>query len=366
MYKKINKFIFISIFALLFLIPFKANAFQITDNQTVDINKIWTIKFTGDVGFDDFTKSAITVTDSKGNNVNITISQGSDSKTLLVNAPNEGYTPGEFYTLTIDAKAHSIKGENLKKERILHFNIKSVNPKVITKVMTYEGLGYQYNNYDLPKTVTIQLADGSTKEANVKWDHDCIDGSTAGDFTYYGTVDGTNIKSQAKFTIKSMKTINDLQDYLNYTYKSIDSPISKLNFEYTIEQNDYDLYPYDLRIKTKWNPLEFSPFDLEHSIKISDEDKKKTIDLLKDLQRRMASDCIRYCSGKKIEGGFFDYGYEYPNIHAGYYTIPFLTWINYDYDVVNASNYNNTHVTNFQWFNLYDDYNFTGEAKRTR
>jgi hypothetical protein len=125
MYKKIHSLIFIFTFALLFLITSKANAFQITDNQTVDANKTWTINFTGEVGFDDLTKKDITITDSKGAKVGVTVSAGTDNKSVIVSAPQGGYTPGESYTLTIGTNAHSKEGKSLKQQRTLHFNIKN-------------------------------------------------------------------------------------------------------------------------------------------------------------------------------------------------------------------------------------------------
>lgn len=125
MYKKIHSLIFIFTFVLLFLITSKANAFQVTDGQTVDTNKTWTIRFTDEVGFDDLTKEGITVTDSKGAKAAVTVSAGTDNKSVIVNAPQGGYTPGESYTLTIGTNAHSKEGKSLKQQRTLHFNIKN-------------------------------------------------------------------------------------------------------------------------------------------------------------------------------------------------------------------------------------------------
>ncbi|NMM64298.1 hypothetical protein HBE96_16865 [Clostridium sp. P21] len=99
------------------------NAGKFTDYQTVDKNKTWTLVFTADVGFDDQTKQGITVTDSNGNPVSVGIQTGKDSKTIIVTAPSEGYTPGKTYILNIGTKAHSAKGTALKNSYKLHFNI---------------------------------------------------------------------------------------------------------------------------------------------------------------------------------------------------------------------------------------------------
>lgn len=130
-------FSFITIVFLIFSVHIKVSAFQITDNQTVDANKIWTIKFTDAVGFDDLTKQGITVTDSKGNAANITIIQGLDDKTILVNPPQGGYTLGESYALTVNTMVHSSKGKNMKKERVVHFYIKN---EETTNINSYDDL----------------------------------------------------------------------------------------------------------------------------------------------------------------------------------------------------------------------------------
>jgi serpin B len=119
-----NKFLMAVIFSAFLLIAPNVQAANFTDNQTVDANKTWTLTFIGAVSFDDATKQGITVTDSKGNLVNVSIQLGADNKSVIVTAPQEGYTPGESYILNIGTKVHSNKGKALKNEYKLHFNIK--------------------------------------------------------------------------------------------------------------------------------------------------------------------------------------------------------------------------------------------------
>ncbi|MDW8802663.1 Ig-like domain-containing protein [Clostridium sp. A1-XYC3] len=120
-----KKFIIATLFSAFLLIAPNAKAASYTDNQTVDANKTWTIKFTGSVGFDDSTKQDITVTDSKGNPVSVGIQLGQDGKTIIVTAPQGGYKVSESYKLNIGYNAHSIKGKKLKNKYMIHFNIKS-------------------------------------------------------------------------------------------------------------------------------------------------------------------------------------------------------------------------------------------------
>lgn len=125
MIKKFRLFIILGIICTSLFVTNVVKAAKFTDGQAVDTNKTWTLKFTGEVGFDDMTKKGITVTDSKGNIVNVEIKQGQDTKTLLVTAPQGGYTPGGNYTLNIGVNTHSKLGKSLKSEYKLHFNIKS-------------------------------------------------------------------------------------------------------------------------------------------------------------------------------------------------------------------------------------------------
>jgi hypothetical protein len=127
-----------------FLIPHKVQAFQIKDYQSVPSNKPWTIRFTGNVSFDNLTQSGITVTSSKGKKVNISLSKGIDSKSIFVTPPSGGYPEGETYTLTVDVKAHSIKGKNLKQNRAINFNVPYTDHSQLTEQEKVQDFEYMY------------------------------------------------------------------------------------------------------------------------------------------------------------------------------------------------------------------------------
>ncbi|MFL0195384.1 leucine-rich repeat domain-containing protein [Clostridium sp. WILCCON 0269] len=120
-----NKILIVIFFSTFLLIASNVQAVSFTDNQTVEANKTWTIKFNSDVELDDVSKQGITVTNSKDNTVNVGIQLGDDSRTVIVNAPDGGYTAGESYTLNVGIKVHSSKGKLLKNEYKLHFSIKN-------------------------------------------------------------------------------------------------------------------------------------------------------------------------------------------------------------------------------------------------
>lgn len=357
LFKKVS-IIFCAI-CIIMLLP-KITYAKTINKGTVDKLKNWEVHFNQEFNIDDI-KNYITVTDTNGNNQNIDIESGSDSKTVLVKAPSNGYIPGN-YILKVSSNAKSKSSKNLKEDVIVNFSVDSN----IKSIPDYTKDAWQGNNYALPKSVKGTLKDGSTAELSVIWDKEFIDGSKVGTYTYYGKVDGYNGEVKLIINVKPINNVYDFSEYLNQYFGSLQTPLGLLHFTFTIDENELNFFPQDMQIKTDWNPSEFSPYELQYSIKINDTDKQKTIDLLKDFQQKIANEAFKYFPNKKIEGGFFTSGYEYQYIHAGYWTTKFLTWINYNYDVLNASDYKSTQITNFQWFNLYDDYNFTGEAKRTR
>ena len=120
-----NKFTLAAFFSIFLLFSSSVQAVKFDDNQKVEPNKTWTIKFSDDVEFDDATKQGITVRDSSFTEVNVGIQLGQDNKTVTVTAPDFGYTPGENYILNIGNKVHSSNGKALKNECNVNFCIES-------------------------------------------------------------------------------------------------------------------------------------------------------------------------------------------------------------------------------------------------
>jgi Trypsin-like serine proteases, typically periplasmic, contain C-terminal PDZ domain len=192
--------IFVSLFMLvstLIFIPKNVLAFQVNDNQVVDTNKVWTIRFTGEVGFDSLTQQGITVVDSKDNTVNVSLALGSDNKSITVTPTESGYIPGESYTLTVGKSAHSKNNISMKQDRIIHFSIKL---KAINKIDDINTTVNQNASYSLPSTVKAYMSDGSTQNVNVTWDKQA-DTTQTGTFIYYGSVSGYSAKIKLTLTV---------------------------------------------------------------------------------------------------------------------------------------------------------------------
>lgn len=113
-------------------------AAKFIDNQVVDSNKTWIVKFNSEVALENLTRDAITVTDSKGTKVNIGVQQGEDKKVVKVTAPEEGYLSGEKYVLKIGNNIYSTTGKALKNEYKLDFSVgdkdKTLNKDLKTKI----------------------------------------------------------------------------------------------------------------------------------------------------------------------------------------------------------------------------------------
>ncbi|MDW8802199.1 hypothetical protein P8V03_13675 [Clostridium sp. A1-XYC3] len=151
---KLKSFIIASLIGGTLLIPGKVQAFQVNNNQTVDANKVWTITFTDEVGFDDLTKKGIKVLDKEGNAINVTLGLGADNKSIIVIPPQNGYKPGESYKILVDTAAHSKKGKAMKQQRVMDFNIKTESSSNIGNKYVFTS------DEDLNKKEFIDLKSG--------------------------------------------------------------------------------------------------------------------------------------------------------------------------------------------------------------
>lgn len=122
MLKKLLAAVFVS--SLLF-ISSNVKAVTFTNNQVVNKDKSWTIHFNQDVAFDDVTKNAVVVTDSRGNKVNVPVNLGSDNKSIVVGAPEVGYEAGAKYELMVGNGVHSMNGKKISEQAKMDFSIKN-------------------------------------------------------------------------------------------------------------------------------------------------------------------------------------------------------------------------------------------------
>lgn len=111
----IKKLIIVAFFSLLLSLPISVKAAELPDNVVVDKQKQWVIHFNHEIAQDNLLNQKITITDSKGNNVNVALKLGQDNKSVSAMAPSNGYNAGEKYKLIISNKICDKNGKNIKK-----------------------------------------------------------------------------------------------------------------------------------------------------------------------------------------------------------------------------------------------------------
>lgn len=200
------------------------------DNQTVGTNKTWTIKFNQDIILDDTTKEGITITDSRGNKINVDIQLGEDSKTIVVKALEGGYTVGEGYILSIGNKVHSKNNKNLKQSKTLNFNISHIDENdEIEYELTEEGIiDPKFAQNTIEETANKLIEAISIKDVEVISEFVHPDKGVR--FTPYTNV---SLERDAVFTKQGMKSFfQDEKTYLWGSYDGIGSEINLTPSEY--------------------------------------------------------------------------------------------------------------------------------------
>lgn len=199
----------------------KTLAADIQTNQIINSKKLLKIGFNKEITFDDVTKQGITIKDSKGNSIDITLDLGQDKKSLLINPPRGGYVPGEKYTLNISSNVHS-KDLKLSKSINAQFSISNENVPKPTKAnreakygdivgITYEfdAYGYKvnYEHYGIyigdNKVIHYNSLDGTMKNAEIS------EGDMSKNFPsgkYFVLDFGSNAKFSAEDTVKRAKS----------------------------------------------------------------------------------------------------------------------------------------------------------------
>lgn len=165
------------------------------------------------------------------------------------------------------------------------------------------------------------------------------------------------INPELRISKYKFETPQDLVNYLNnsVSYYFLITPYKGLTFEYSIVQNDMDFVPFNIWVQVRIKQGTTVWDDLAHSISLSESNKQETLRLLRDLQRRTYYYFSSYFPDYKIEGGYYNSWYKYPNLELDLQTVKVMTWRNYEGD---SWNYYDNKVTEFHWYPDLDDYLF--------
>lgn len=90
-------------------------------NLNVDTNKEWVVKFNAPLKAETVNNKNIVITDEKGTVLPVTITQGSDSSTIIISPKVSGYDPDKKYNLTLNTDLQSIFGRKLTTPITMNF-----------------------------------------------------------------------------------------------------------------------------------------------------------------------------------------------------------------------------------------------------
>lgn len=168
-----------------------------------------------------------------------------------------------------------------------------------------------------------------------------------------------NFNSIVKLSVSPVNSDEPMEpqefvDYLNNTYTSVTTPMGTIKFTHSGIINNYEMFSYDYWFMTYWSGV--SPFDIQYSVRYTDEEKEETKAALRQIQKDIAADADKYLPGMKIQGGYYVSFYRYPYLQLGFTSIQFLTWRNYS---GSYNSYTESYLDGFGWDPLIDDYDFT-------
>jgi hypothetical protein len=168
--------------------------------SNVPTNKTWTITFNQALNQTQNLASFISVTDSQNNLVSVTVSYGTDGKSVTVNPPQNGYTPGGQYVLHIGQGIASSTGSLLSDPVQMDFTIASqVTIKSVQAVNITTTAG---TAPVLPSTVTATMSDGTTQSVAVTWASVAASQyASTGSFAVNGSVENSSITVTADVTV---------------------------------------------------------------------------------------------------------------------------------------------------------------------
>lgn len=154
--------------------------------------------------------------------------------------------------------------------------------------------------------------------------------------------------------ISQLHTVADLENYLNEHLRSCETPMGNYSLKFSVEQNSYSFNGWDIEIKTEGYYCVLPWADISSSILYSDTEKQETLDIFRNLQRKIYEIADEVFPNKKLTGCYFSDWYKYPSLNVGYKTSRHLTWMNYDAEGY-SQDYDSTYITSFHWDSSKDD-----------
>ena len=157
-----------------------------------------------------------------------------------------------------------------------------------------------------------------------------------------------------QYSLNGLSTLPDLENYLNKTMSSCDTPMGSYALEFDVRQNSYNFNGWDIEIRTEGNYCVLPWAEISTSIEYTKQQKEETVEILKNLQKRIFEVASKSFPDKKLTGCYFSDWYKYPNAKVGYETAQHLSWANYESSDY-GHDYDSTYITKFHWTPDMDD-----------
>ncbi|MCY6370203.1 N-acetylglucosaminidase [Clostridium ganghwense] len=119
---KVIKSVFVTaIFLTMPVVAFAADYTEIPSKSEVSITKPWTVNFNMNLDKNSINEDNVIVTDDAENPVDVSVSAGNDSKSIVISPPTGGYSIHNTYYLTLNTDVKSSSGTKLSKPVRMEF-----------------------------------------------------------------------------------------------------------------------------------------------------------------------------------------------------------------------------------------------------
>lgn len=159
-------------------------------------------------------------------------------------------------------------------------------------------------------------------------------------------------------SLSSVKTPEILATYLAQQHGTVLTPLGPMKITYEVTYNDRTFFGFDYWIRMRFEPSSFF-LDLSTKNNISAADKQASISRLREHAKTVYDVATGVFPNKKITGQYYDSWYKYPTLQVGFEARNYLTWQNYDDNLLGSGDpYSNATLTTFHFEPRWDDTKF--------
>ena len=162
----------------------------------------------------------------------------------------------------------------------------------------------------------------------------------------------------ATMTKDQVKSAETLAAYLNQHHGSVVTPSGAVKVTYEVMYNDRTFFAWDYWIMMRYEPRTFFS-DLITKNTITATERSATAEKLREHAQNVYSVAAEVFPGKKLHGQYYTSWYEYPTLQVGFEARRYLSWQNYDENLLGSGDpYARTSASTFRFVPLWDDYKF--------